>query len=721
MNGAGPNTYDRNGFSIVAASISALWLPLSIIEAGWAPGALALPIVCVSGLLLGALSAHLELPRAIRWPLMLISGVAAGMVATGSFKTGIEPALTRLTMWSYDLLAGRVIDDAAFVTFWVTLLVWWAAFNATHGIASNGWALEAMLPTLLPLSLNAIYTRQNPVYVLLALFGMIMLMAWSAQGASRAGWVRRGLDYPTELWPEWLGSGLVAAGLACALGLGLATFTSHTTIAWLERALARPVAQVRQTAERLLGGAPHRPTADQPGRTSAILPTARLVNAPPQLSDEVVMWVWTQATPGWAESQAGWRGLTYSTYSGRGWSNPTPHSRPLPGLSAAEPPSRLLTQQFEIVAPHGNTLFAVNQPIAAASDVAGLYISETSLIGLQGTTSHYTVTSRLIVASENELRQSPPIYPPEIELYLQLPPTLPRRVRDLAQQVAAGAPTPYDKALAIQAFVRTYSYTLDLPPLPAGRDLVDYFLFDASGGYCDYYASAMVVMLRAVGVPARLASGFTQGMYDSGRGAYRVTAADAHSWPEVYFAGIGWVEFEPTAARPTWQRMQTTPGLSAEQVHRSQLWRKRLISAATGATVLTIAAAALFIYILWRERRLAVLPPAELVSVLYARLRRTGAWLGLETRASDTPDEFVSALNRRLAELGRRPAHVQVARQAAACIGQLYRLASYGSRSLTAQDAAAALDAWRTLVWHGGLAWLSSLDFIEFLPILRSK
>lgn len=718
MNGALPDKYNRNGFSIVTASISAFWLPLSIIEAGWAPGALALPILCAIGLLLGALAGRLQLRRAFRWMMMLISGVAAGMVAAGLFQTRIEAALTRMTMWGYDLLAGRVVDDAAFVTFWVTLLVWWAAFNATHGIVCNGWALEAMLPTLLPLSINAIYTRQNPAYLLLTLFGTILLMAWSAHNKHQAGWTRRGVDYPTELWPEWLGSGLVAAGLACALGLGLATLTSHTTVAWLERALARPVAHVRQTAERLLGGATDRPAANQAGQTSAILPAGRLINAPPQLADEVVMWVWTnQAAP------AGWRGLTYSTYNGRGWSNPTPHSQPLPGMSAAEPASRLLTQQFEIVAPHGNTLFAVNQPIAAAGDVAGLYISETILIGLQGTMSHYTVTSRLTLVNENELRQSPPAYPSEIELYLQTPPTLPQRVRDLTQQVTASAPTPYDKALAIQAFLRTYSYTLDLPPLPAERDLVDYFLFDAPGGYCDYYASAMVVMLRIAGVPARLASGFTQGEYDSGRGAYRVTAADAHSWPEVYFAGIGWVEFEPTAARPALRRAPApaAPGLSASQVHRAQLWRKRLTSLAMGATALAIAALALLVYVLWRERQLAALPSTELVPLLYARLRRAGVWLGLEIRASDTPDEFVLALQRRLAELDRQPVHARAAHQAAACIGQLYRLISYGGHSLTAQDAAAALSAWHALVWHGGLAWLGSLDFNKFLPILRSK
>ncbi len=133
------------------------------------------------------------------------------------------------------------------------------------------------------------------------------------------------------------------------------------------------------------------------------------------------------------------------------------------------------------------------------------------------------------------MRTAPALLPPTwLQRYLALPDTIPQRVRDLAQQVTAGAETRYDQAQAIEDFLRAYTYTLDLPLPPADRDVVDYFLFDLKKGFCSYYASAMVVMARSVGVPARFASGYAQGTYDFEHGRWQVTELNAHSWVEVY-------------------------------------------------------------------------------------------------------------------------------------------------------------------------------------------
>ena len=97
------------------------------------------------------------------------------------------------------------------------------------------------------------------------------------------------------------------------------------------------------------------------------------------------------------------------------------------------------------------------------------------------------------------------------ERYLQLPDTVPFRVRDLAAKITAAYDNPYDKAEAIEAVLRTYEYNQGIAAPPPGADAVDYFLYDVKQGYCDYYASAMVVMLRSVGIPARFAVGYTPG------------------------------------------------------------------------------------------------------------------------------------------------------------------------------------------------------------------
>ncbi len=163
----------------------------------------------------------------------------------------------------------------------------------------------------------------------------------------------------------------------------------------------------------------------------------------------------------------------------------------------------------------------------------------------------YTVVSSIPIASPDKLRSVAADYPDWVkDKYLQLPSELPQRVRDLALQVTQGASNQYDKAKAVEQFLRQYTYNENVPFVPRNRDAVDYFLFDIKQGYCTSYASAMVVMLRSVGIPARMVTGFTTGTYDEAQNGYVVLDSNAHAWPEVYFPGYGWVPFEPTSSRP---------------------------------------------------------------------------------------------------------------------------------------------------------------------------
>jgi transglutaminase-like putative cysteine protease len=161
----------------------------------------------------------------------------------------------------------------------------------------------------------------------------------------------------------------------------------------------------------------------------------------------------------------------------------------------------------------------------------------------------YQVISAASAATVQQLRQAGTDYPDWVkERYLQLPNTLPSRIRELARQITAPYNNPYDQATALESYLRNLKYNEQIEAPPPGRDGVDYFLFDIKQGYCDYYASALVVMARAVGIPARLAAGYSRGQYESELGVYRQREYDAHSWPEVFFPKYGWVEFEPTAA-----------------------------------------------------------------------------------------------------------------------------------------------------------------------------
>ncbi|MFC0215944.1 DUF4129 domain-containing transglutaminase family protein [Paenibacillus chartarius] len=157
--------------------------------------------------------------------------------------------------------------------------------------------------------------------------------------------------------------------------------------------------------------------------------------------------------------------------------------------------------------------------------------------------------------SEAQLQADTQPYPAVIiERYLQLPPSLPGRVKQLAQAAASDASTPYAKVMAIRQLLRsgTYSYSMSSPTVPAdGADFVDHFLFTDKTGYCDHFSSAMVVMLRSVGVPARWVKGYSPGTEqgspgEDGMHTVVVRNRDAHSWVEVYFTGAGWVTFDPT-------------------------------------------------------------------------------------------------------------------------------------------------------------------------------
>ena len=163
----------------------------------------------------------------------------------------------------------------------------------------------------------------------------------------------------------------------------------------------------------------------------------------------------------------------------------------------------------------------------------------------------YEVTSAISSAGPEELRGASSKYPAWVqERYLQLPPDLPQRVNDLAARVVGGVHTPYDKASAVESYLRSnYPYNLRVDPPPFNADGVDHFLFTLREGYSEYFGSTMAVMLRTVGVPARLAVGYTTGDEIGEEDLFSVTDSHSHAWVEVYFPDFGWIPFEPTPGK----------------------------------------------------------------------------------------------------------------------------------------------------------------------------
>lgn len=315
-----------------------------------------------------------------------------------------------------------------------------------------------------------------------------------------------------------------------------------------------------------------------------------------QESDRLVMRVRVEAPTGERKRALRWRGVALDQFNGRGWKK-----------SAAEPEfekagnasgffqlgttvdlGRLTTQTFYVEPIDTPVLFAAPRVVALQGVIP--YLRSDSE-GALTTRPHYqdrisyTVYSDTNEPDEGALRKSglgnANALPVTFARYLQLPINIDSRFQRLADSLiaTAGARTQYDAARAIESHLqRDYSYTLDMKA--GGADPLADFLFNVRGGHCEYFSTAMAVLLRTKGIPARVVNGFQIGDYNDTAGIYTVTQRDAHSWVEVYFAeSTSWVSFDPTplAGRPATVRTGLTGKLKKYAEALEMIWIKYVV------------------------------------------------------------------------------------------------------------------------------------------------
>ncbi|MGH9773438.1 MAG: transglutaminase TgpA family protein [Candidatus Acidiferrales bacterium] len=292
-----------------------------------------------------------------------------------------------------------------------------------------------------------------------------------------------------------------------------------------------------------------------------------------QQSTAVAMRIRIQGKPALAQAMH-WRGIALADFDGKRWFTSSPSSTvitpnpdgeydfPAPPLPRGDVGQLRFSVLMEPMAT--DAIFLAGRPVqltgrfAATPQTAAqpprrgyLVLDKTGSIfnpAHNETKMRYDVVSELPLVPSAELRAASADYPEGIrQTYLQLP-HLDPRIPKLAEQITAGATNPYDKALRIQLYLRTrLGYTLDLSDTPPNlADPLAWFLFQKRAGNCEYFAAAMVVMLRSLGIPARYLTGFLEGEYNDVAGDYIVRSSDAHAWVEAYFPGYGWIEFDPT-------------------------------------------------------------------------------------------------------------------------------------------------------------------------------
>lgn len=208
---------------------------------------------------------------------------------------------------------------------------------------------------------------------------------------------------------------------------------------------------------------------------------------------------------------------------------------------------------FHIVYPYGLRKVKAKENVVYRMEAATEKIYTTDRSAYTLPLASYDIVYEYPTFPIEALKAAPPVKDAGLlERYTQLPKNLPERVRALAKQIASGKPTQYEQVKAIEQYFHTNGYmyeTTDVAVPGKNEDYVDQFLFETKKGYCDNFSTSMVVMLRAIGIPARWVKGYTSGRLleeKNGKYIYEITNNDAHSWVEVYFSGIGWVPFEPT-------------------------------------------------------------------------------------------------------------------------------------------------------------------------------
>ena len=663
--------------------LSAVW---SVEEAAWVQNIGILTWVTLLALACGLIWSRLRWPEWLHHLSATLLGLAtvAVFVANGlagygylSFGTKLRILLATVADWARVVWSGDVGTDNSVFLALLALTAWLVGYLGAWTVFREHGAWWPILCSGSALVVNQSYAPVPWWHFMLYLVSSLLLLVKVNLMRQQQTWRYQRIWYSPSL-----GWGVLRAGVLVSLLAVLASWVAPTVSASGRLADALSFAQdpwdnAQMEFNRLFGGVQSRNLEAVSGFSSSLVPRGSF-----RLADTVVMHVT-------ADKPLYWRVIVYDRYTGQGWLEPERLQTfyldaDEEALVRLEPEAYArraeAVQEYRLVLVRGNLLAAAadverlsipvradlaNATGGAESGLRGEVVSLRSGVRLRPGLQ-YTVVSSVSIAEGQLLRQAGTDYPGWVARYLQLPPELPQRVKDLAVDVTQGQDNPYDKALAIERFIRSFPYSQDTVPPPRGRDWVDYLLFDLRQGYCDYFASAMAVMLREVGIPARVASGYATGDWDPQGNRYLVRDSHAHSWVEAYFPQYGWVTFEPSGYRNLPPRQEAaspsvwpTPGASPEHNEPPQRpeqdlpparppaqasgpslgsWAPMALPLGLGLGALAICGLA--IWLAW-NLGLQGLTGAELA---YGKLSQLATWLGLRRGLSQTPHEYADRL-----------------------------------------------------------------------------
>jgi hypothetical protein len=475
--------------------------------------------------------------------------------------------LGRVGVFFSTILHGEPNNDSLMFVFLMACLYWaMSSFGVWWIFRKEGfWA--GVLPLGLAIFLNQVFyvgRAKLDGYLILHIFFVLMIAARLVLWRRQILWRKMRAHVP-ETVPLYISrTGIVIALVLVVLSWGGPAFATSESAGKLWVAITSPFQEIREHINDILAGL----------RTSAVVTVDYFGSNLPLVAgtepeDVLVMYVSPERMPK-ENGRFYWFSRVYNYFTEGYWyltiGEPTQFDPDAGNLTIPEYMGReIITVQFEpkISAIHRFSMPSlplwVNRSgfaevlLLPNDEVEPLTITAENAI-FNGET--YESRGSIAIPKADDLRQAGNVYPDWIvSNYLQIPSTITERTRDLAYQLTEGLDNPYDKALAITTWLRrNIEYSRVTDPPPEHVETIDWFLFDYKIGFCNWYASAEVIMLRILGIPSRIAVGFAQGSFNSDENYYEVRGGDAHAWPEVYFPGYGWVEFEPTVSEPALMR-----------------------------------------------------------------------------------------------------------------------------------------------------------------------
>lgn len=718
------NVYFQDGYWLTATLTGLLYFILAVaLDAAGHVASMAVVIpVTVGAFVLGLLMSFSRFDGFFALSHSMFAGLAwilysmAGMVPAreiapfldnghiSELQARVYFVLLRLLDWVDAAINRSASADNYVFIFEICFLVWWLTYLGVWSIFRYGYTWRAVTPAGVVLLINTYYAPRSTLGFLVAfLLIALVLLVRTNLSEQQLRWREQRIYFQPDIVWDFLRNGLLFA-IAVVMAAWLLPGLGRNPQV---RALLEPVnttwESTAENVQRLYQGLNR-----QPAQVFSNFGDTLTLGGERNVTDTPVFQA--QAT-----RARYWRAVVFDTYEDGRWLNTAQETRRFSAGEIAPIASwrarTAISQTITLLAPVGTILFGMPEvaqstlqfeaqfrPQAGAVAIAAAQ-APPDAPALEFTMIHatreldrgdrYVMVSAAADVTVRDLQNAGQNYPPEIvERFLQVPENFSPAVTQLAQQLTVGLTTPYDKAKAIESYLRTIDYNDAIAAPPPGRDPIEYFLFDIREGYCDYYATAMAMMLRVVGVPARTASGYAEGTFDEESGLYFVTERDAHTWVEVFFPEFGWIEFEPTAAESPLDRPQGEDPVEITAANQAptptpaprepgaaptppMLDDPALPPPFTGEELLDMQSSAgdasgsrwwlvllalaivtpIGVFLIWRARSSGPTTfTADLPLQVYERLERWSQRIGMPIGASQTPYEHARSLSRALPE-----------------------------------------------------------------------